>query len=195
MFKPLYDRVLAWSGHPHAPWYLVGLSAAESSFFPVPPDVLLAPMCLAKPRLAWRYAMLCTLASVAGGVIGYLVGRLAFHTIESWLLDSAWAPAFEQAVASFEAHGFWYIVVAGFTPIPYKVFTISAGVVGMPLWPFIAGSLAGRGGRFFLVAGLIRLGGEQAAERLRRWVDLIGWSVLALILLAFTAWQLGWIGA
>ena len=192
MFKPLYDRVLAWAGHAHAPWYLGGLSAAESVFFPVPPDVLLAPMCLAKPKLAWRYATLCTLASVAGGVIGYLVGRLAFHGIEGWLLGSAWAPAFEGAVAAFESHGFWYILLAGFTPIPYKVFTISARVVGMPPWSFITGSLAGRGGRFFLVAGLIRLGGERAAERLRSWVDLIGWSVLALVLLVFTAWQLGW---
>lgn len=192
MFKRLYDRVLAWSRHAHAPWYLTGISAAESIFFPVPPDVLLAPMCLARPAIAWRFAALCTLASVVGGVIGYLIGRLAFHFIEDWLMGSRWAPAFEQAVTAFDVHGFWYILLAGFTPIPYKVFTISAGVVGMPPWSFVAGSVAGRGGRFFLVAGLIRLGGERAAERLRTWVDLIGWSVLALAVLVFAAWRLGW---
>jgi membrane protein YqaA with SNARE-associated domain len=151
-------------------------------------------MCLARPRRAWRFATLCTLASVAGGLVGYLVGLLAFHYIEGWLAVSRWAPAFEQAVAAFETHGFWYILLAGFTPVPYKVFTISAGVVGMPVWSFLAGSMLGRGGRFFLVAGLIRLGGERFAERLRGWVDLIGWSVLALVLLGFTAWKLGWIG-
>lgn len=194
MFTRLYDRVLAWSAHPRAPAILVGLSAAESSFFPIPPDVMLAPMCLARPRRAWRFAGLCTLASVAGGLFGYLVGLLFFHAIEGWLLASRWAPAFEQAVAAFDNHGFWYILLAGFTPVPYKVFTISAGVVGMPVWSFLGGSLAGRGGRFFLVAGLIRLGGEHFAQRLRAWVDLIGWSVLALVLLGFTAWKLGWFG-
>lgn len=190
IFRPLYDRVLAWSAHPNAGRYLVALSAAESSFFPVPPDVMLAPMCLARPARAWRFAMLCTLASVAGGLIGYLIGRLAFHWIEGWLTGSSWAGAFEAAVAAFDRWGFWYILLAGFTPIPYKVFTISAGVVGMPVLPFLAGSLVGRGGRFFLVAGLIRLGGERFARRLRDWVDAIGWATLALAVVAWLAWKL-----
>ena len=190
VFRRLYDRVLAWSAHPHASGYLVALSAAESSFFPVPPDVMLAPMCLARPLRAWRFATLCTLASVAGGLVGYLIGRLAFHWIEGWLTGSSWAGAFDAAVAAFDRWGFWYILLAGFTPIPYKVFTISAGVVGMPVLPFLAGSLVGRGGRFFLVAGLIRLGGERFARRLRDWVDAIGWAMLALALVAWLAWTL-----
>lgn len=189
MFTALYDRVLSWSAHPKAPAYLGALSFAESSFFPIPPDVMLAPMCLARPLRAFRYAALCTLASVLGGLAGYLVGRLAFAGIEGWLMGSSYAPAFQQAVESFEVYGFWYILLAGFSPIPYKVFTISAGVVGMPLAPFLLGSVAGRGGRFFLVASLIRLGGESFASRLRPWVDAIGWATVALVVIGFIAWR------
>lgn len=184
MFLRLYDYIIALSAHPRAKIYLAVLSFTESSFFPIPPDVMLMPMCLAKPRKGWGYAALCTLFSVLGGMAGYLIGKLAFDWIEPWLMASRYADTFSHAVASFETWGFWYILVAGFTPIPYKVFTISAGVVGMPLPAFVAGSIAGRGGRFFLVAGLIRLGGEDIANRLRRYVDMIGWIVLALAVIA-----------
>lgn len=191
MFRKLYERVLDWSAHERAPVYLCVLSAAESSVFPIPPDVMLAPMALARPGKAWYFAALCTISSVLGGMLGYLLGSLAFGLVENWLLQSAWAGAFEQAVAAFDRHGFWYILLAGFTPIPYKVFTVSAGVVGMPTLAFITGSLLGRGGRFFLVAGLIRLGGERLEQGLRKWVDLIGWTVLLLALVVFAAFKLG----
>ncbi|MFT5138680.1 MAG: membrane protein YqaA with SNARE-associated domain [Lysobacterales bacterium] len=181
MFQKLYDRVLHWSAHKNAAGYLAVLSAAESSVFPIPPDVMLAPMCLARPKKAWFYAGLCTFSSVLGGMLGYLMGKLAFSVIEPWLLSSSFAEVFEHAVQSFGDHGFWFILLAGFTPIPYKIFTISAGVVGMPALTFLAGSVAGRGGRFFLVAGLIRLGGEKLEQSLRKWIDLIGWSVLVLV--------------
>jgi membrane protein YqaA with SNARE-associated domain len=184
----LYDRVIAWSAHPKAPHILSGLSFAESSFFPVPPDVMLAPMCIAQPRKSWVFALNCTLSSVAGGVLGYLIGRLAFDWLQPWLMESSYADAFTRAVQSFETWGFWYIFLAGFTPIPYKVFTISAGVVGMPALPFLAGSLIGRGGRFFLVTGLIRLLGDDAASRLRIWVDRIGWAVLGLTVAGLGVW-------
>ena len=190
MFKPLYDRVLSWSSHKNAPVYLGVLSAAESSVFPIPPDVMLAPMCLAKPRRAWFFAGLCTISSVLGGLIGYLIGKLAFSAIEPWLMASSYEPVFQQAISAFGEHGFWYILLAGFTPIPYKIFTISAGVVGMPPLPFVAGSFAGRGGRFFLVAALIRLGGEKLERNLRKWIDLIGWSVLALVVIVFLVYKL-----
>lgn len=190
MFRKWYDRVLIWSAHKRAPAYLCVLSAAESSVFPVPPDVMLAPMALARPDRAWYFAGLCTISSVLGGLLGYLIGSLAFGLIEGWLWQSAWAGAFQRAVIAFEQYGFWYILLAGFTPIPYKVFTISAGVVGMPPLPFIAGSLVGRGGRFYLVAGLIKLGGERFERALRKWVDLIGWSVLALAAVVFMVLKL-----
>lgn len=188
-WRNLYDRVLAWSGHPRAPAILTALSFAESSFFPIPPDVMLAPMCLAKPARAWWYAGICTLSSVAGGLFGYVVGRWAFSSIEGWLLNSIYAGTFQSAVESFETWGFAYILLAGFTPIPYKVFTISAGVVGMPIVPFLAGSLLGRSGRFFLVAGFIRILGDRAADKLRGWVDLAGWLVLAIVLIGFIVWK------
>lgn len=190
IFRKLYDRVLCWSAHRRAPAILAALSFAESSFFPVPPDVMLAPMCLARPRRGWWYAFVCTASSVLGGLAGYLVGRWAFGAIEPWLLGSRYAGTFEAAVASFETWGFAYILLAGFTPIPYKIFTISAGVVGMPLLPFMGGSILGRGGRFFLVAALIRAFGERAAVHLRAWIDAIGWTVLALALIALLAWRL-----
>ena len=185
MFLRLYDGVLALAAHRRASAYLSALSFTESSFFPIPPDVMLIPMCLAKPLKAWLYAALCTLFSVLGGMAGYLIGKLAFEWIEPWLMGSHYAGAFTSAVAAFETWGFWYILLAGFTPIPYKVFTISAGVVGMPFPAFIAGSVAGRGGRFFLVAGLIRLGGEKLADRMRKYIDLIGWLLIALAAIVF----------
>jgi len=185
MFLRLYDGVLALAAHRRAAAYLSALSFTESSFFPIPPDVMLIPMCLAKPLKAWLYAALCTLFSVLGGMAGYLIGKLAFAWIEPWLMGSHYAGAFTSAVAAFETWGFWYILLAGFTPIPYKVFTISAGVVGMPFPAFIAGSVAGRGGRFFLVAGLIRLGGEKLADRMRKYIDLIGWLLIALAVIVF----------
>lgn len=191
IWQRLYDRVLGWSAHRRAPAILAGLSFAESSFFPVPPDVMLAPMCLARPLRAWWLAAVCTISSVLGGLFGYLLGRWAFVAIEPWLLESSYADVFQAAVASFGTWGFAYILLAGFTPIPYKIFTISAGVVGMPVLPFLAGSVLGRGGRFFLVAGLIRAMGVRAAQRLRGWVDAIGWTVLALAVVAIAAWRLG----
>jgi len=188
MFQRLYDRVLEWSAHPKAPAFLCGLSFAESSFFPIPPDVMLAPMCLAQPRKSWRFATLCSVSSVLGGLLGYVIGRWAFTWIEPWLMSSAYAAVFISAVDAFERYGFLYILVAGFTPIPYKVFTISAGVVGMPMIPFLLGSAIGRAARFFLVAGLIRAMGERAAMRLRVWVDAAGWVVLAIAIVGGAAW-------
>jgi len=185
MFVRLYDWVIELSAHPKAPAFLSALSFAESSVFPIPPDVMLAPMCLAKPAKSLRYAFLCTLFSVLGGMAGYMIGKLAFGWIEPWLMDSSYAETFIRAVNAFETWGFWYILLAGFTPIPYKIFTISAGVVGMPFLAFAGGSILGRGGRFFLVAALIRLGGEKLAGQLRKYIDLIGWLVIALAILVF----------
>jgi len=191
LWQRLYDRVLAWSAHRKAPAILSLLSFAESSFFPIPPDVMLAPMCLARPRFCWRFATLCTLSSVLGGLLGYLIGRWAFSFIEPWLLASSYAGVFQQAVDAFRTWGVIYIFLAGFTPIPYKIFTIGAGVVGMPAIPFLLGSVVGRGGRFFLVAGIIRLFGDRASDRLRLWVDWAGWTLFLLALLGFLAWWLG----
>jgi len=180
MFQGLYDRVLIWSRHRHASRYLAGLSFAEATFFPIPPDVMLAPMVLADRRRAWSLALLTTLTSVAGGVIGYLIGWLGLELILPLLERVNYVHHYERAVAAFGDYGIWFVIVAGFTPIPFKIITVAGGALLMPLPPFILGSLIGRGARFFLVAGLVWAGGESMADRLRSWVDAIGWSVIAL---------------
>ena len=190
LFAPLYDRALTWAAHRNAPLFLGGLSFAESTFFPVPPDVMLAPMVLARPDKGWFFAALCTAASVLGGLFGYLIGIYAFAWMAPYLHDFGYWEAFVGAKGYFDRWGFWFILVAGFSPIPYKVFTITAGVIGMPLLPFIAGSVAGRGGRFFIVAGLIILGGERMAGSLRKYIEWLGWIVVLVIMAAITYLQL-----
>jgi membrane protein YqaA with SNARE-associated domain len=181
----MYDRVIGWSGHPRAPWFLGGLSFAESSFFPIPPDVLLAPMCVARPPAWWRLALLTTLASVVGGLFGYLLGALFLDLLTPWIEQMGYAPAMEQARAWFAAWGFWAVFLAGFSPIPYKAFTITAGALGMPLIPFVLASLCGRGGRFFLVAWLMARFGAAFEARLRPFMEWLGWGLVAVVGLAY----------
>ena len=127
IFGPLYDRVIQWSKHRHAERYLAALSFSESSFFPIPVDVMLAPMCLANLGKAWRFALIATVFSVIGGVAGYFIGYGAFESIRPWLEESSYWSAYETSRDWFDQYGIWVIFVAGFSPIPYKVFTIAAG--------------------------------------------------------------------
>jgi len=182
LFRPLYDRVLGWSRHRHAERYLAGLSFAESSFFPIPPDVMLAPMCFADRSRAWRFAAVTTVFSVIGGIAGYAIGYLTFEAIEPWLRDSSYWGAYEASRNWFESYGVWAVFVAGFSPIPYKIFTIAAGVVALNPIGFIVASAIGRGARFFLVAGLIVLGGDRLETQVTRFIEALGW--LAIILVA-----------
>lgn len=184
LFSALYERAMRWARHRHAPWYLGGLSFAESSFFPVPPDVMLAPMSLANPKMAWRFALLTTVASVLGGLLGYAIGAFAFDLIEPALRTSRYWAAYETAVQWFEKWGFWAIFVAGFSPIPYKVFTIAGGVMSMALLPFTLASVIGRGARFFLVAGLMAWGGARMEAALHKHVERLGWATVVLLLVA-----------
>jgi membrane protein YqaA with SNARE-associated domain len=184
IFSSLYDRVMLWSRHRHAPWYLGGLSFAESSFFPIPPDVMLAPMSMAKPGKAWWYAALTTVTSVLGGLLGYLIGYFAFELIAPLVTDGGrYAEPFDAAREWFDEWGVWAIFIAGFSPIPYKIFTISAGVMHMPLIPFLVASTIGRGARFFIVAALMAWGGERMESSLRQYVDRLGWIMVLLIVL------------
>ena len=180
LFGPLYDRVLVWSRHRHAERYLAALSFAESSFFPIPPDVMLAPMCLAERAKAWRYAFVTTAASVIGGVAGYAIGVLLFEAIEPWLRTSHYWDAYLASRAWFDTYGVWAIFVAGFSPIPYKIFTIAAGVAALNLPGFVIASVVGRGARFFLVAGLIVAGGQRLETTLRKYVEGLGWAVVGI---------------
>ena len=181
VFSALYDRVLVWAAHPHAERYLVGLSFAESSFFPIPPDVILAPMTLAQPKRGWRFAFLTTVASVAGGLAGYAIGWWALDAIEPLLRSLGYWDSFIRATEWFETGGFLLVLAAGFTPIPYKIFTIAAGAFHLLLPVFVVASFVGRGGRFFLVAGLVVWGGEPMQRRLRQHVDTLGWLLVAAV--------------
>ena len=188
LFTRLYDMTLSWSRHRHAPQYLGALSFAESSFFPIPPDVMLMPMTLAKPHRAMYYATLTTLMSVIGGMAGYAIGHFALEWVQPLIGEGGrWAEAYTLASGWFRHWGFWAVLIAGFSPIPYKVFTISAGALSMSFIPFVLASAVGRGGRFFLVAGLLAWGGEAMEARIRHYVEWIGWSLVAL---GVTAWWL-----
>lgn len=180
LFGPLYDRVLGWARHPHAERYLGSLSFAESSFFPIPPDVMLAPMCLADRSKAWRFAAITTATSLLGGIAGYVIGYFLFEQIEPWLHDMGYWPAYLKGKEWFDRWGVWAVFVAGFSPIPYKIFTISAGVAVLNFPGFVIASLIGRGARFFLVAGLVVAGGEQMETLLPKYVERIGWGTVVL---------------
>ena len=181
IFGPLYDRVIQWSKHQYAERYLAALSFSESSFFPIPVDVMLAPMCLANLGKAWRYAFIAMLFSVIGGVAGYLIGYGAFESIRPWLADSSYWTAYETSRDWFDRYGIWVVFVAGFSPIPYKVFTIAAGAAALNFPVFLVASALGRGARFFLVAGLLVWGGVQFEVSLRKYVERIGWITVGLV--------------
>ena len=168
IFSALYNKVMAWSQHRFAPRYLASLSFAESSFFPIPPDVMLAPMSLSQPQRAWFFAGLTTIASVLGGVAGYVIGLYFFDILEPYLHQWGYWEKFIRVRGWFDQWGFWAILVAGFSPIPYKLFTISAGVIAMPILPFILASAVGRGARFYLVSGLMVWGGERMEKTLHQ---------------------------
>ncbi|MCK5324391.1 MAG: DedA family protein [Woeseiaceae bacterium] len=183
IFGPLYERVMRWSRHRHAEWYLGAMSFAESSFFPIPVDVMLAPMCMATPERSWRYALNASLLSVIGGIAGYAIGYLAFEVIEPWLQESHYWGAYQTAREWFGTYGFWTVFVAGFSPIPYKVFTIAAGVVALNFPAFVFASIIGRGARFFLVAAFVRYAGVRMEATLLRNIERIGWGVLIVSVL------------
>jgi len=188
MFASLYDHVIEWSRYRHAERYLGVLSFAESSFFPIPVDVMLAPMCLADREKAWRYASIATVFSVIGGVAGYAIGVVGFEMFEPWLAESRYWAAYETSREWFDRYGVWVIFVAGFSPIPYKVFTVAAGVAAINLPLFVVASVIGRGARFFLVASLIVWGGDRLETTLQKHVERIGWAVVLLVVVV-----IGWL--
>jgi membrane protein YqaA with SNARE-associated domain len=186
MLRRLYDWCVVAAGQPYAAWVLGGISFAESSFFPVPPDVMLIPMALARPDRAFFFATLCTLASVLGGVVGYLIGAELYATVGHWLISlygyGDRVDAFREAYAHY---GGWIILIKGLTPIPYKIVTITSGFAGFNFGLFILLSLLTRGMRFFLLAFLINRYGERARDIVEKRLGLWAALGLALVVIGF----------
>ncbi|XQW84104.1 YqaA family protein [Thalassotalea piscium] len=186
IFSSLYDWTIKWAKHRFAPAMLAILTFSESVFFPIPPDVLLAPMVLADRKKAWYYATLTTVSSVIGGIVGYYLGFWMFEPwIQPLITEFGYQERFDTAITWFEQWGVWVVFLAGFSPIPYKLFTVSAGFMQMLFWPFLLASAIGRGLRFFIVAGVIYYGGDTMEKKLRQWIDIIGWLVVVLIIIAY----------
>ncbi len=187
LFTGLYQRMLALAASPLASRYLAGLSFAESSFFPLPPDVMLLPMSVARPDKAMRYALITTVASVLGGLFGYAIGYFGFELIQPLLIEWGYEERFLKAVDWFEQFGFWIVFVAGFSPVPYKVITIAAGTAHIALLPFILASIIGRAARFYLVAFAGAKFGPKAEPWIRKNVEPLGWLTIGLLVAAI-AW-------
>lgn len=179
MLAGVYSRVIDWSERPQAFYYLLFLSFSEASFFPVPPDVLLLPMTLARPKQGWRYALWTTLFSAFGGMLGYAIGLFAIHLIYPYFVAWGYASAYTQAVHWFQYWGVFALIIAGFTPVPYKLFTIAGGALQLPILPFLLGCIVGRGGRFFLEVVGVKYFGRGVHQWLLRYIDYIGWLCIA----------------
>lgn len=186
MLRRLYRWVLALSERPSAPWAMAGISFTESSFFPIPPDVMLVPMCLARPDRAFWYAGVCTVASVLGGLLGYAIGYLLYDTVGQFLIQLY---GYRQEAAEFRAAyaewGHWIILVKGVTPIPYKVVTITSGFAAYDLFWFVVLSVITRGARFYIVATLLHFWGEPAREFIERRLELVSLVVLVALVAGF----------
>jgi len=185
LFSYLYNKTMGWSGHRHAPYYLAGVSFAESSFFPIPPDVMLISMGLATPRRSWHYALIATLFSVMGGMLGYVIGMYCIEFLKPYIMASSYASSYNRIQGWFDEGGVWMVILAGFTPFPYKIFTVSAGALHMTFLPFVVGSVIGRGLRFFMVCSILYFVGERMEAKLRHYIDIIGMVLVAVIVLVF----------
>jgi membrane protein YqaA with SNARE-associated domain len=174
MLKRLYDRMIETASGPNAIWALIAVAFAESSFFPLPPDILLIPMMLARPRHAWRLAAICTIASVVGGMLGYAIGYWGFDLVGRPILDFYHAMnRYDALKAAFDRWGVWIIIIKGMTPIPYKLVTIASGVAHFDLFAFIGASIVSRSIRFFLLAALLWWFGPAVREFIEKRLMLV----------------------
>ncbi len=184
MFQKMYDKTLGWARHRHATRYLSFVSFADSSFFPITPLVMLVPMVLAKPEKALNFALLTTLFSALGAILGYGIGYFLFEAISPWLQTTHYWGDYLAAKNEVDKWGIWAVLIGGFLPIPYKIFTITAGTLNMALLPFLLVSTLGRGTRFCVVAFLLKFGGEKFEAKLREYINHVGWLVVVAIFAA-----------
>lgn len=174
MFRRLYEWTLSLAAHRHAERWLAGVSCLESSIFPIPPDVMLMPMCLARPKCAWRFAAICTAASVAGAVLGYVIGMFLFESLGQPVLRFyGYEAAFADFQTRFNDYGVLAVLVFGLTPLPFKVITLASGVAALPLAPFVLASVVARAMRFYLVAALLWRFGAPMKLIIDRYFNLL----------------------
>jgi membrane protein YqaA with SNARE-associated domain len=190
LFESIYAAVMRFSRRSDAPYYLALLSFVESFILPFPPpDVMLAPMSLARPARAMKFAALTLLFSVLGGLVGYLIGAFLFDLAQPYIIAWGYQARFETVIQWFEHWGFWAVLVAGFSPVPYKIFTIAAGLLNLALLPFVLASIIGRGARFFLLAWCLAKFGPAIEPQLVRYIEYIGWAVVGLLALAIVIYN------
>lgn len=191
IFAGLYNRCMVWAAHPHAERYLIGVSIIESIFFPIPTALMVAPMAVARPERALRIAIIATVTSVFGGLFGYFLGYYAIALVEPIIQQVGYWDKYLTAQTWFVEWGFWAVVIAGFSPIPFKLFTISAGALSMALLPFLLAALVGRSAHFFLVAFLMAWAGPKLEPVVRKYIEWFGWLFVAIIAVAYYIHQQG----
>ena len=183
IFKGLYEWCMRCAAHRHAERYLAGVSIIESIFFPVPTALMVAPMAVARPERAVQIALIATVTSVFGGLFGYALGYYAIAAIEPIIASAGYWDKYLTAQDWFNRWGFWAVVVAGFSPIPFKLFTLSAGAMSMPLAPFLFAALIGRSGHFFLVSLSMAWAGPKLEPVVRKYIEWLGWATVAALTL------------
>lgn len=184
MLRRLYDWCIEAANKPRATWMMGAVSFAESSFFPVPPDVMMVPMALARPDRAWYFATICTLTSVAGGILGYAIGALLYDSVGQWLIQLyGYGDKVEAFREAYARYGAWIILLKGLTPIPYKIVTITSGFADYSFPLFVLLSLVTRGGRFFVAAFLLHRYGARARDMIEQRLGLwVGLSAVIIVL-------------
>jgi membrane protein YqaA with SNARE-associated domain len=186
--RRLYDWTTGWAERPGGAWALFGIAFIESSFFPVPPDVLLLALCVGAPRRSFKFAAICSLGSVLGGMAGYAIGYGAWQAVRGFFIPYVFSQeVFDKVQQLYQGNAFLAILTAAFTPIPYKVFTIAAGVFEVNFFSLVLASVAGRSARFFLVGGVIFLFGARVKALIEKYFDWFAWALFALGIAGFVA--------
>ncbi|MBA4147943.1 MAG: DedA family protein [Verrucomicrobia bacterium] len=184
--RRLYNWTISWADRPGGAWALFFLALLESSFFPIPPDVLLLALCVGAPKKSFRFALICSAGSVVGGMVGYWIGMSAWHVVQGWFIPYVFSQeVFEVVKGYYQGNAFLAILVAAFTPIPYKVFTVAAGVFDVNFLTFLTASTIGRSARFFLVGGVIYFFGAKVKTLVEKYFDVFAWILLVLGIAGF----------